>query len=90
MGIVTTFGFVFNFYFLLRFGYLYRKREYKQGEQQREREKQALHWAGSLMWGSIPGPWDYDPRRGETLNRLSGPGATNLYIVLTVDLSINT
>jgi len=35
-----------------------RQRTHKQGEwQTREREKQAPRWAGSLMWGSIPGPW---------------------------------
>ena len=27
---------------------------------EREREKQAPHRQGSLMWGSIPGPWDHD------------------------------
>jgi len=31
----------------------------KQGEK-REREKQTPHGAGSPMWDSIPGPWDYD------------------------------
>lgn len=30
---------------------------HKQGEQQRKREKQSPHWAGSLMWGSILEPW---------------------------------
>uniref|UniRef100_UPI0016599CDD uncharacterized protein LOC118551133 n=1 Tax=Halichoerus grypus TaxID=9711 RepID=UPI0016599CDD len=34
------------------------EREHKQGE--REREKQASCRAGSLMRGSIPGPWDHD------------------------------
>ena len=37
-----------------------REREYKQREGWKEIEKQAPHWAGSLMWGWIPGPWDHD------------------------------
>ena len=32
------------------------EREHKQGEQQREREKQTPLEAGSLMWGSILDP----------------------------------
>jgi len=32
------------------------EREHEQGEEQREREKQAPRSAGSLMWGSNPGP----------------------------------
>ena len=31
----------------------------KQGERQREREKQTPHWTGRLMQGSIPGPWSH-------------------------------
>ena len=42
---------------------------------QREREKQALRRAGSPMRGSIPGLWDHDPSRRQTLNHLSHPGA---------------
>ena len=36
------------------------EREHKLGEQQREWEKQTPCWAGSLMRGSISGPWDFD------------------------------
>jgi len=36
------------------------QREHKHGEWQREREKQALHQAGSLMRLWIPGPYDHD------------------------------
>ncbi|XP_064428143.1 protein dpy-30 homolog isoform X1 [Mirounga angustirostris] len=35
---------------------------------EREGEKQASRRAGSQMWGSIPGPWDHDPSRRQTLN----------------------
>ena len=51
------------------------EREYKLGERQKEKEKQAPHWAGSLTQGSIPGPGDDDdliPR--QTLNQLRHPG----------------
>ena len=41
---------------------------------QRERKKQACCWAGSLMWGSIPGPWDHDLSWSRYFNRLSHPG----------------
>ena len=27
-----------------------------------EGEGEAPHWAGSLTWGSIPGPWDHEPK----------------------------
>jgi len=40
--------------------------EHKQGEW--EGEKQASRWAGSLMRGSIPGPWDHDLSRRQTFN----------------------
>ena len=51
--------------------------EHKQGEW--EREEQAPRWAGSPMWGSIPGPGDHDLSRRQTLNRLSHPGALKLF-----------
>ena len=38
---------------------------------EREREKQSPCSAGSLMWGSIPGPWDHDLNRRQMLNPLS-------------------
>ena len=42
------------------------------GGVEREREKQALHWTGNLMLGSIPGPWDHDLSRRQTLYRHRG------------------
>ena len=45
-----------------------RAREHKWGEQQREREKQAPHRAGSLTQGFIPGPWGHDPSQRQILN----------------------
>ena len=63
----------------LRF-YLF-KREHKQGEQQREREKQATPLSGSPMWGSVPGPWDYDLSRGQMLNPLSHQAPPKSYIL---------
>ena len=43
-----------------------RESEHKQGKW--ERENQASRWAGSLMWGSIPEPWDHDLSWRQTLN----------------------
>ena len=53
----------------------------------RERERETAHEQGvgvegeadsqlsrSPMWGSIPGPWDYDLSRRQTLNPLSHSG----------------
>ena len=34
----------------------------------RERKKQTPHWAQSLMWGLIPGPWDHNMIRRQMLN----------------------
>ena len=51
------------------------QRAQKQGEQQREREKQIPHRAGNLMSGSIPGPRDHDLSQRQMFNRLSYPGA---------------
>ena len=48
-----------------------RERETWAGEGQRK--KQTLRWAGSLMWDSIPGPWDHDLNWRQMLNRLSYP-----------------
>ena len=44
-------------------------------EQWRKQEKQAPHWGGSPMRGSIPGPWDHDLSQRQMHNRLSHPGA---------------
>ena len=32
-------------------------------------------WAGSLIWDSIPGPWDHGLSQRQTLNQLSHPSA---------------
>ena len=50
-----------------------RKREHSWGSG-RQREKRALHWARSPMQDLIPGPWDHDLSRRQTLNRQSHPG----------------
>jgi len=61
-----------TFFFFKDFIYLFdRERELaRAGTQARvwEREKQASGRAGSLMRGSIPGPWDHDLSRRQTLN----------------------
>ena len=49
------------------------KQERAGAGEQRE-EKQAPHWAGSRMWGSIPGPQDHDLSRRQMLNQLHHPG----------------
>ena len=36
--------------------------------------------AGSPTWGSIPGLWDRDLSRRQTLNSLSHPGAPRVHI----------
>ena len=59
-----------------------RESKHEKGEGQRERGEQTTHWAGSLMQGWIPGPWEHDLSRGQTLNQLSHPGIlkTKLYM----------
>ena len=70
----------FTFFFKILFICLTeRVREHKQGEQQREREKQAPHWAKSPMRDSIPGPWNHDLSQRQTLNSLCHPGAPHLH-----------
>ena len=50
-----------NTSFLKRFYFLReRESEHKQGERQREREKQTPHRAGGPSRGLIPGPCDHD------------------------------
>ena len=61
------------YFIFLRFHLL--EREHKQGEWQRQREKQAPCWAGNPMWGLIPGPWDHNLSLRQMLNWLSHPGA---------------
>ena len=49
--------------------------EHKQGELQRQREKQAPWSAESPMQDSIPGPRDHDLSQRQALNPLSHLGA---------------
>ena len=42
-------------------------------QREEEREKQSPCWAGSPMWGLIPGPWDHDLSQRQLLNQLSHP-----------------
>ena len=65
-----------HFYFFLFLFDREREREgtSRQSGRQKEREKQAPHWGGSLMQGSVPGLWDHDLSQRQTLNRLSHPG----------------
>ena len=44
-----------------------RESEHKEGEGQREKEKQPSHGAGSPTQGLIPGPWDHDLAEGRRL-----------------------
>ena len=44
-----------------------------QGKGQQERERQA-RLGGSLIWGSMPGPWDQDLSWRQVLSQLSHPG----------------
>ena len=47
-----------------------------------QREKLTPCWAGTLMWGSIPGPQDHDLSWRQTLNSLSHSGASQCYILM--------
>ena len=55
-------------YFLKDFIYLFEKDRDNDRENTNEREEQAPHWAGNLMWNSIPGPWDHDLSQRQMLN----------------------
>ena len=60
-------------------------REHKwAGGGHREMEKQAPHWAGSTTQGSIPGPWDQDLSRRQTLNQVNHPGAPRVCLLNTI------
>ena len=61
--------------FVLRFYLFERKQEARENKRRGvQRKKQTPRWAGSQMWGSIPGPWDYDLSWRQLLNWLSHPG----------------
>ena len=54
-------------------------RESVNGRNHSRREKQTFPWAGSWMWGSIPGPWVHDLSwRLTMLNWLRHPGALRM------------
>ena len=55
-----------------------RERESTQRERETEEQKHTPCWARSLMWDSIPGPWDHDLSRRQMLNWLSHPSALRL------------
>ena len=46
----------------------------------RGRGKNQISIAGSLMWGSIPGPWDHDLSWRWTFNWLSHPGTPGVLL----------
>lgn len=73
----------FFFFFLKDFIYLWKRvqaheNEHKSGEGLRE--MQTPHWAGSLMWDSIPGPWNHDLNWRRMPNRMSHPGTQNSFL----------
>ena len=56
--------YTFFFFFLVWFFSL-KTESTNEGEGQRDNLEQAPHSAQSLMWGSIPQPWDQDLRRNQ-------------------------
>lgn len=59
----------------LRFIYLFHTESTnRHSSQLREREKQALCWAGSPVWGLIPRSWNHDLSHRQKLNWLSPSG----------------
>ena len=83
--------FWFSFLFKKDFTYLREKeRECERNHEQRgkaETEGEAGCWAGSLMWGWTPGPWDHDLSQGQALNRLSHPGAPTFWFFCLYEFS---
>ena len=67
-------------FFMILFIYL-REREKVREHGQREGEKQAPHWEGSLTWGSITGPWDHDLSPRQMFNLLSHPAALRAWFL---------
>ena len=59
---------------------LFERQRTWRGEEQRE--KQTPCWAGSPTQDSIPGPWDHDLSRRQTLNWLSHPDALGLLFII--------
>ena len=60
----------------------------EQGKWERKKEMQTPHWAGSQMWGSVPGCWDHDLSQRQTLNWLSYPGTPNCVISMATCIAI--
>ena len=71
------------FFFFNYFMYLFGGGEHEQGRGQREGEKQNTHWAGSPMWGWIPGPCDHDLSQRQIINWLSHPSTLQANILIT-------
>ena len=55
--------------------FIYLRASTSGGEGQKAREKQTSCWAGSPMWGLIPGPWYHVLSWRQTLNWPNHPGA---------------
>ena len=66
--------------FLKRFLFIYLRESMSKGEEQREGEADS-HWAGSSMWGLIPGPWDYDLCQRQMLSQLSDVGTSRKLVL---------
>ena len=72
------------FYLFLRFFFkdcIYLRERKWEWERTWAGERQTPHWAGSPVWGSIPGPWSYDLSQRQMINRLSHPGTPYLFIL---------
>ena len=81
MCVVSVFSLFLKIYLLIW------QRESRESSRQKEREKQAEGKeklapcrAGSLMWGSSPGPWDHDLSRRQMLTWLSHQGSVSSFI----------
>ena len=61
--------------FFLRFYLFIWQTMYTHTSRGRGRSRLPMEQGGSLTWSSIPGPWDHDLSRRQTLNQLNHPGA---------------
>ena len=77
---------MFIIFFKKRFLFPYLSEREEGRAQALERERQTVYPAGSLMRGSIPGPWDHDPSQWQPPNRLSHVGILEMFIILIVGI----
>jgi len=64
------------------FSKIFFEKEWERQSMRGKGEKQQTpHWARSRMRDLIPGPWDHDLSRRQTLNQLSHPGAPHILLV---------